>query len=55
MKIDIEKALDWMRDNAPKLASAKADMIFQTERRKSVKADLMQRSKIGRASCRERV
>ena len=44
MKIDIEKCLDWMRDNASELASAKAQMIFETEKRKSVKADLMQRS-----------
>ncbi len=44
MNIDIEKCLDWMRDNASTLASAKADMVFQTEKRKSVKAELMQKS-----------
>ena len=44
MEIDIEKCLDWMRDNASTLANAKADMIFQTEKRKTVKADLMQKS-----------
>jgi hypothetical protein len=44
MNIDIEKCLDWMRDNAIELANAKANMTFQTEKRKSVKADLMQRS-----------
>jgi hypothetical protein len=44
MNIDIEKCLDWMRDNASTLANAKADMVFQTEKRKSVKADLMLRS-----------
>ena len=44
MIIDVEKCLDWMRDYAPNLASAKANMTFQAEKRKSVKADLMQRS-----------
>jgi hypothetical protein len=44
MEIDIEICLDWMRDNAPKIANAKASMVFQTEKRKSIKADLMQRS-----------
>jgi len=44
MNIDIEKCLDWMRDNAIELANAKANMVFQTEKRKTIKADLMQKS-----------
>jgi hypothetical protein len=42
--IDIDKCLNWMRDNAEDLATAKANMIFHTEKRKSIKSDLMQRS-----------
>ena len=44
MNIDIEKCLDWMRDNASDLATAKANMTFHTEKRKTIKADLMQKS-----------
>jgi hypothetical protein len=44
MKIDIEKCLEFLRKTAEPLAAAKANMIFHTEKRKTVKADLMQRS-----------
>jgi hypothetical protein len=44
MKIDIEKCLEFLRKTAEPFAASKADMIFQTEKRKTVKADLMQRS-----------
>lgn len=38
---DIEKALDYLRDNAPKAAKAKADRIYCEEFRKVVKGQLM--------------
>ena len=42
MKVDIEKALDFMRDNAGNLANAKADRVHLEQFRKSKKALLMQ-------------
>lgn len=41
MDIDPLKALDFMRDNAPKLAQAKANRVYLEEFRKSLKARLM--------------
>ena len=38
MKIDPEKALNFMRDNAPALAKAKADRIYLEQFRKTKKA-----------------
>jgi hypothetical protein len=35
------KALDFIRDNAPAYAEAKANVMYMTEYRKSIKADLM--------------
>lgn len=37
----IEKAIDWMRDNATSLAQAKANRVYLEEFRKSKKAMLM--------------
>ena len=37
------KALDFIRDNAPAYAEAKANVIYMTEYRKTIKADLMVR------------
>lgn len=42
--IDPEKALDYMRDNAPKLAKAKADRIYLEQFRKTQKALLFQQA-----------
>ena len=41
MNVDIEKALDFMRDNAGKLAEAKANRVHLEQFRKSKKALLM--------------
>jgi 16S rRNA G966 N2-methylase RsmD len=41
---DIEKALDYLRDNAPKAAKAKAERIYMEEYRKVVKAQIMRES-----------
>jgi hypothetical protein len=41
------KALDFIRDNAPAYAQAKANVVYMTEFRKTIKASLM-------ASCSER-
>ncbi len=38
---DIEKAVDWLRDSAPKIAKARAEMIYAEEYRKSLKSMLM--------------
>ena len=38
---DIEKAIDWLRDNAPVAAQARAERIYVEEYRKTVKARLM--------------
>lgn len=38
---DIEKALDYLRDNASKAAKAKAERIYMEEYRKTVKAQIM--------------
>lgn len=38
---DIEKALDYLRDNAPKAAKAKAERIYMEEYRKTVKGQIM--------------
>jgi hypothetical protein len=43
-KIDPHKAIDFIFENAPKLAQAKADRIYLEEFRKSKKAMLMIRS-----------
>jgi hypothetical protein len=42
----IEKAIDWMRDNAEKLSQAKANRIYLEEFRKSKKAMLMKEAEI---------
>lgn len=41
------RALDFMRDNAPAYAQAKANVVYMTEFRKTIKAQLM-------ASCSEK-
>lgn len=38
---DVEKALDYLRDNAPKAAKSKAERIYMEEYRKVVKAQIM--------------
>lgn len=38
---DIEKALDYLRDNARKAAQAKAERIYMIEYRKAVKGQIM--------------
>lgn len=38
---DIEKALDYLRDNAPKAAKARAERAYMEEYRKTVKAQIM--------------
>lgn len=38
---DIEKSLDYLRDNATKAAQAKADRIYVEEFRKTIKATIM--------------
>lgn len=38
---DIEKALDYLRDNAAKAAKAKAERIYMEEYRKVVKSQIM--------------
>lgn len=38
---EIEKAIDWLRDNARPAAQAKAERIYVEEYRKTVKAELM--------------
>jgi hypothetical protein len=38
---DIEKAVDYLRDNGPKAAKAKAERIYMEEYRKVVKAQIM--------------
>lgn len=38
---DVQKALDYLRTNAPKAAQAKANRIYMEEFRKSVKAQMM--------------
>lgn len=38
---DVEKAVDYLRDNAPKAAKAKAERIYMEEYRKVVKAQIM--------------
>ncbi|MFP5513278.1 MAG: hypothetical protein ACLGJC_09380 [Alphaproteobacteria bacterium] len=38
---DLEKALDWLRDNAEEAARAKSERVFCEEYRKSLKAVLM--------------
>lgn len=38
---EIEKAVNWLRDNAPEAAQAKANRVYLEEYRKTVKATLM--------------
>lgn len=38
---DIERALDWMRDNAEKMAKAKADRVTLENYKSVIKAELM--------------
>jgi len=53
-KIDPHKAIDFIFENAPKLAHAKSDRIFLEEFRKSKKAILMQQSGQTVVSAQER-
>ena len=48
------KALDFIRDNAPAYAAAKANVIYMTEFRKSLKAMLMTQSKEDTIGAQER-
>ena len=47
------KALDFIRDNAPAYSQAKADVVYVTEYRKSLKAILMSQSQAKTQSERE--
>jgi hypothetical protein len=40
---DVQKALDYLRTNAPKAAQARANKVYMEEYRKVVKADLIVR------------
>lgn len=50
---DIEKALDYMRDNSDICAKWKAERIYVTEYRKTLKAELMRQSNAKTAAERE--
>ena len=43
-KIDIFKCLDYLRDNAEKYSIAKANVVYMTELRKTIKAEIMNQS-----------
>ena len=49
----VEKALDFMRDNAPMLAKAKAERVYLEQFRKSKKALLISDAPQGRVQDRE--
>jgi hypothetical protein len=38
---EIDKAVNWLRDNAPKAAQARAERVYMEEYRKTIKAQLM--------------
>lgn len=44
MNVDIERALDFMRDNAEATAGAKANRVYLEQYRKTLKATLMKRA-----------
>ena len=48
------KALDFIRDNAHPLAQAKANVVYMTEYRKTIRAQLMAESSEKTESARER-
>ena len=39
--LEIEKAVDYLRDNATKAAQARANRIYLEEYRKTIKAEIM--------------
>lgn len=47
------KALDFIRDNAPEYAQAKANVVYMTEYRKTIKASLMAASREKTESAKE--
>lgn len=47
------KALDFIRDNAPAYAQAKAEVVYMTEYRKTIKAQLMAQSNEKTESAKE--
>ena len=47
------KALDFIRDNAPEYAQAKANVVYMTEYRKTIKAALMAASREKTESAKE--
>ena len=51
---EIDKALDYLRDNANKAAQARADRIYLEEYRKSLKAILMSQSNESVIAAQER-
>ena len=51
---DVEKALNYLRDNAPVAAKARAERIYVEEYRKTVKAQLMQEHKTESGIAQER-
>jgi hypothetical protein len=51
---EIEKALDWLRDNAEEAAQARANKIYLTEYRKTKKAEMMKESKEKNINAQER-
>lgn len=51
---DVEKAVDYLRDNAKAAGKAKAERIYMTEYRKVVKAQLMRETPMESAAIQER-
>jgi Ni,Fe-hydrogenase I small subunit len=47
------KALDFIRDNAPEYAQSKANVVYMTEYRKTIKASLMAASREKTESAKE--
>ena len=51
---EIEKAVDYLRDNATVAAQARANRVYMEEYRKSVKAQLMQHKTLDSIGAQER-
>jgi hypothetical protein len=51
---EIEKALDYLRDNALSAAKARAERLYMEEYRKTVKAELMSQSNLEAIGAQER-
>lgn len=51
---EVEKAIDWLRDNARPAAQAKAERVYMDEYRKTIEAELMS-EKAGEAANKQQV